>query len=155
MAFGVLEHLPLQLLFILSLFLLFLYQKEPVLRFLIVFHLLSMLVEFFWLQCVTNPTVPQWHYQQLLLSNTIKVLIMLVCISLRFKLLCHTTLLVLMNYGLVIVLQLVGLYFPVEGGLQDPVFEQVYVVLSQMLQIIVMLVLLYPAIHQWKHPREY
>lgn len=154
MAFGVLNQLPLQLLFILSLFLLFLYRKQPVLRFLVAFHLLSTIAEYIWLYSYANANVPEWHYQQLLLSNTIKILLLLASISLSFKLLCHSTLLILGNYGLVIVLQLVGLYLPAIEGLHEPVFQQVYVVLSQMLQIIVMLIFLFPVAHKWKQQLE-
>lgn len=141
---------PFQLLLAVSLVLLWVYQDSPELKFLVLFHLLSSAAEMLWL--MTSASGPflfggeVWQFQLLLLSNLIKVLLLLVAVSFRFSLLCLSLGQVLVAYGLLMLLQLPGLLQFEAAVDQQSLFQDGYQIASQIVRIGLLIALSYPSI---------
>ena len=150
MELGILHQPMLQLLLAVCLLLVLVYRKQPVLRFLVVFHLACTLLEALGVNYLSGLSSGAeallWQYQAMALSHVIKLLLLLVAISFSFALLCHSSLLMLAGYGLIMLVQLVGLSLPIMAQDYRQLIQQSCETLSGSLQFGLLLVLLYPCI---------
>jgi len=151
-------QLPIQALSILSLLLFAAYRRQPVMNFLVGFHLLTSLLEAVWLDYLsatsTGTTVILWQYQALALSNIVKIMLLLVSISMSFSMLCHSTLLLLSGYGMLMALQFAGLSQLLLDSELEALIRNIYQVISQLVQIFLVLVLSYPSMKMLRERLE-